>query len=187
VLENDDIRFSAADVVWVHEQTGVRLIFDFQHFWCLNPEGLEMTPTLAKMLATWPEGERPKIHFSTPRTELRELVRTDPKTRKKTTALLPPVLTNHADFVNPFEFIRFMRDARDFAFDVMLESKSKDLALLKLRTDLVRHAPDVAQRFGLGVDAIIGLGEEEALPTDLAADDLDPDEGARSLPNEARL
>ena len=40
VLENDDIRFSAADVLWIHEQTGVRLIFDYQHFWCLNPERL---------------------------------------------------------------------------------------------------------------------------------------------------
>ena len=38
VLEHDDIRFSAADVLWIHEHTGVRLIFDHQHFWCLNPE-----------------------------------------------------------------------------------------------------------------------------------------------------
>ncbi|MFC6790659.1 UV DNA damage repair endonuclease UvsE [Methylobacterium komagatae] len=37
VLENDDLRFSAADVLWIHERTGVRLIFDYQHFWCLNP------------------------------------------------------------------------------------------------------------------------------------------------------
>ena len=41
VLENDDIRFSAADALWIHERTGVRLIFDYQHFWCLNPERLE--------------------------------------------------------------------------------------------------------------------------------------------------
>src|SRR4028119_1831971 len=75
VLENDDIRFSAADALWIHERTGVRLIFDYQHFWCLNPERLEMRDTLERFLATWPEGVRPKIHFSSPRTEMREVKR----------------------------------------------------------------------------------------------------------------
>ncbi len=42
VLENDDIRFSAGDVLSIHEETGVRLIFDHQHFWCLNPERLDL-------------------------------------------------------------------------------------------------------------------------------------------------
>jgi len=66
VLEHDDIRFSAADVLWAHGQTGVRLIFDHQHFWCLNPEGLELRPTMAAMLATWPAGVRPKGNRSHP-------------------------------------------------------------------------------------------------------------------------
>lgn len=33
-LENDDIRFDAHDVLWIHARTGVKLIFDHQHFWC---------------------------------------------------------------------------------------------------------------------------------------------------------
>src|SRR3712207_6631538 len=97
VLENDDIRFSAADVLWVHERTGVRCIFDYQHHWCLNPERLEMVEALRRFLATWTDA-RPKIHFSTPRTELREIKRKDRKTGKTTTVLLPPVWTGHADF-----------------------------------------------------------------------------------------
>jgi UV DNA damage endonuclease len=32
-----------------------------------------------------------------------------------------------------------------------LEAKSKDLALLRLRRDLQRYAPDVANRFGLQI------------------------------------
>jgi UV DNA damage endonuclease len=75
VLENDDIRFSAADVLWIHERTGVRLVFDYQHFWCLNPEGLSLRPTLEAFMRTWPRGCRPKLHFSSPRTELREVKR----------------------------------------------------------------------------------------------------------------
>lgn len=73
MLENDDIRFSAADVLWIQERTGVRLIFDYQHFWCLNPERLDMRDTLERFVASWPAGVRPKVHFSSPRTELQEI------------------------------------------------------------------------------------------------------------------
>ena len=167
VLEHDDIRFSAADTLWVHEQTGVRLVFDYQHHWCLNPAGLDPIETLRRMLATWPEGVRPKVHFSSPRTELRELVRMDRKTKKKKKSLVPPIWTGHADFTNPFEFARFIRDAAGLVFDVMLESKSKDLALLKLRPDLLRYAPDVAARFGVyPAEAKALEAEEAALETD---------------------
>jgi UV DNA damage endonuclease len=73
VLEHDDIRFSVSDILWIHEQTGVRLIFDHQHFWCLNPDGLAMRDALERVLRTWPGDQRPKVHFSSPRTEMREL------------------------------------------------------------------------------------------------------------------
>jgi UV DNA damage endonuclease len=162
VLEHDDVRFSAADVLWIHEHTGVRLIFDHQHFWCLNPERLEMRATVEAMLRTWPEGVRPKIHVSTPRTELREIKRKDRKTGKAKLAYLPPVWTGHADFTNPFEFVTMMRGLDGLDFDVMLESKSKDLALVRLRLDLLRYAPDVAVRFGLEAEAEAALAAEEA-------------------------
>lgn len=183
VLENDDIRFSAADVLWIHERCGVPLIFDYQHHWCLNPEGLALRPTLERVLRSWPEGVRPKIHFSSPRTEMREIKRkvTDkereaaksasprkgaltkgvvkPTSRVKT-VLLPPVWTGHADFTNPFELATFMREAEGLEFDVMLEAKTKDLSLLRLRSDLLRYAPDVAARFGAGPAGAAVLAEE---------------------------
>ncbi|MCK8785370.1 UV DNA damage repair endonuclease UvsE [Roseomonas sp. NAR14] len=162
VLEHDDLRFSAADTLWIHGHTGVRLIFDHQHFWCLNPAGLDMRDTLARMLRTWPDGVRPKVHFSSPRTEMREVRRRDRTTGKATTALLAPVWTGHADFANPFEFITFMRLADGLEFDVMLESKAKDLALIRLRPDLLRYAPAVAARFGLRDEARPALEAEEA-------------------------
>ncbi|WMT92918.1 UV DNA damage repair endonuclease UvsE [Pelagibacterium sp. H642] len=149
VLEHDDMRFSASDTLWINENTGVPLVFDHQHFWCLNPDNLDMRETLTRMLATWPSGMRPKVHFSSPRTELREVRRKDPKTRKVTTANIAPVWTGHADFCHPFEFISFMRMTEGLEFDVMLEAKAKDLALIRLRLDLIKYAPDVAVRFGL--------------------------------------
>lgn len=162
VLENDDLRFSCADALHIHEHTGVRLIFDHQHFWCLNPEGLDMRKTVRKMLASWPSDVRPKVHFSSPRTELRQLTRKSRKTGKNEIVNVAPVWTGHADFVNPFEFVTFMRVAEGLEFDVMLEAKSKDLALIRLRPDLLRYAPDVAARFGLAAEQQAALDQEEA-------------------------
>lgn len=166
VLENDDVRFSAADVLWVHEQTGVRLIFDHQHFLCLNPEGLSMRPTLEKFLQSWGSRGRPKLHFSSPRTEMRTTKRktSDGKTKQ---AVLAPVWTGHADFCHPFEFIGFMRAMERLEFDVMLEAKAKDLALIRLRLDLVRYAPDIAKRFGLVSSSREDLEAEEAALMDV--------------------
>lgn len=137
VLENDDVRFGPADVLDVHERTGVRLIFDHQHFWCFNPEQMGMRETVERFLATWPAGVTPKVHFSSPRTELREV-------KGK---LVPPLWTGHADYVNPFELITFLRLTRGLAFDVMLEAKAKDLALLRLRKDIPQYAPDLEDLF----------------------------------------
>jgi UV DNA damage endonuclease len=152
VLENDDVSYGPADVLWIHQRTGVRLIFDYQHWWCFNPESVPMHEALERMLATWPRDVRPKIHFSSPRTEMRETVKKSRKTGKKQTVLVPPLATQHGDYANAFEFCSFMREAQDFQFDVMLESKAKDLAVLRLRRDMLRFAPDVAARFGLNAN-----------------------------------
>lgn len=152
VLENDDIRYSAADVLSIHDETGVPLVFDNLHFWCNNPERLPMAPTFRRFLATW-KTARPKMHFSSPNTAMREVRRKDKATNKLATFYQQPIWTGHADFIHPFEFATFVRDA--FAqgdmppFDVMIEAKAKDFALLRLRRDLPRYAPDVAVRFGL--------------------------------------
>ncbi len=208
VLENDDIRFSAADALWIHERTGVRLIFDYQHFWCLNPERLDMRETLERFVASWPDGVRPKIHFSSPRTELREIKqKVTPKQREAAkagkakpkkgellkapvkatarvkTVLRPPIWTGHADFTNPFEFATFMRMAEGLHFDVMMEGKSKDLSLLRLRPDLLRFAPDVAARFGItAADAAQLAADEASLDDGVGAEaEADVDEGAQAL------
>jgi UV DNA damage endonuclease len=161
VLEHDDIRFSASDTLWIHERTGVPLVFDHQHFWCLNPDALDLRETLTRMLATWPADVRPKVHFSSPRTELREVKRKPRGGGRAVATYIPPVWTGHADFVHPFEFISFMRLARDLEFDVMLEAKVKDLALIRLRADLLRYAPDIASRFGLSGEMAAEANEAE--------------------------
>jgi UV DNA damage endonuclease len=61
-------------------------------------------------------------------------------------------------------------------FDVMLEGKSKDLSLLRLRPDLLRFAPDVAARFGITPQE--ATDDEEQLEDGVDADEeADVDEG----------
>jgi UV DNA damage endonuclease len=169
VLENDDIRFSAADVLSIHERTGVRCVFDYQHHWCFNPEGLPLLPTLERFLRTWPTGVRPKIHFSCARTEMREIKRKNRKTGLLETVLQPPVWTGHADYNNPFETIPFLRSISHLDTDIMLESKAKDLSLLRLRADIARYAPDLAPRYGISPAAASDDAGEIPL-----TDDADP-------------
>ncbi len=143
VLENDDTRFSVADILWVHEQTGIRLVFDNLHHRLNNPDRRPTTEALAACLSTWPGDVRPKVHFSTPRTEWLVLQRAEgdaPEIRRTRWSY-------HADYVNPFEFIDFIQAAAGLReFDVMLEVRGKDLALKQLREDLKRYAPDLAAR-----------------------------------------
>jgi|694.fasta_scaffold101391_2 UV DNA damage endonuclease len=141
-LENDDRSFDLQDLLWVHKRTGVRIVLDVLHQRCLNGGGYSLPEALALALATWPGDQQPKIHFSSPRTELRHLY----QNRERRLAM--PLPNQHSDFIDPFSFIEFLRSAQDAnlrPFDMMLEAKAKELALLRLRQHLATFAPDLAQ------------------------------------------
>jgi UV DNA damage endonuclease len=144
-LENDDRRFSAGDILSLHRRTGIPLVFDYLHFRNHNPEGMTPTQAMEACLRTWPEGVKPKIHFSSPRTAMRFIERKDTQGGPVGNLMRAPRSIQHADFVDPFQFMDFMAGATDRAtpaFDVMLEAKAKDLAVLHLRGHLDRLARD---------------------------------------------
>ena len=145
VLENDDTSYSVGDIHYIHQQTGLRLVFDYLHFLNHNPEDLSLTEALALTLDTWPADVTPKVHFSSPSTAMRTVEHKDSRTGGgRRLVLRPPRLTQHADFIDPFAFIAFLRHAQGLRdFDLMLEAKAKDLALLRLRDDLDRFAPEL--------------------------------------------
>ena len=127
IVENDDRTFSLQDALEVHRRTGVRVVWDILHHHCNDPEGIPDREALELALATWPEGVRPKIHYSSPRTAVEE---------RKGRLVLPP-LRAHADMVDPIGFEHFVTEtAAGLDLDVMLEAKGKDLALLRLREQL---------------------------------------------------
>jgi UV DNA damage endonuclease len=128
VIENDDRSFSLGDVLALRERTGLPVVWDILHHHCLDPDRIAVADALRLALATWPAGVVPKIHYSTPKTAV---------TEKGKRIVLPP-LRAHADMIDPIAFEEFaLGPARGLEFDVMLEAKAKDLALVRLREHLL--------------------------------------------------
>jgi UV DNA damage endonuclease len=141
-LENDDRHFALQDVLWIQRRTGIRVVLDTLHHRCLNPSGHPLNNALALALATWPPEQTPKIHFSSPRTALRTLY------RDRQAYLQMPLPNQHSDLIDPFQVIDLLRTARAAnlrPFDLMLEAKAQDLALLRLREQIAKFAPDLAE------------------------------------------
>lgn len=145
VLEHDDRRYSLSDALWIHRRTGVPVVFDSLHHRCLNPEHIPPIDGLRLALSTWPRDVRPKIHISSSRTEIRYLRRPDG------VRMQAPLLNQHSDFLDPFPIIDLLSQALSLSlrpFDILLEAKAKDVALLRLRSQIERYAPALFSHIG---------------------------------------
>lgn len=118
LLENDDKSYSALDVLGICKDLQIPMVVDVHHHNCVN-RGEKLEELLPDIFDTW-NGEyfKPKIHFSSPKDEKN--------------------FRSHADNIDFEEFIGFMKVARKVGrdFDVMLEAKNKDSALLTLSEQL---------------------------------------------------
>lgn len=145
VLENDEKSYSVPDVRRVHEATGIPLVLDNLHHYVNNPEGLSYREAAALCLPTWPEGVAPKIHYSTPRAEQRVITRRDRETGERVVTEAPALAFQHAPWVDPDEFAAFRDETAGIReYDVMVEAKQRDLAMLKLRADLRERGIETA-------------------------------------------
>jgi len=118
IVENDDKSYTASDVLAICNDLKLPMVLDVHHHNCVN-RGERLQDLLPDIFATW-DGEyfKPKIHFSSPR---------DCKNFR-----------SHADRIAVGEFKGFLGIARSVGkdFDVMLEAKDKEMALLKLSEGL---------------------------------------------------
>ena len=137
VLENDETSWAVEDVLLIHERTGIPLVFDTLHHAVNNPSRIALQDAFRLCLATWPVEQQPKIHFSTQRRESREMSRRDPNTGTRSVARVPAKPGQHDDWIDGNEFIAFLAGAGDARFDLMLEAKQKQLALFRLRDELL--------------------------------------------------
>lgn len=123
---------------------GTPIVFDYLHFQLHNPDQWSLPVALGLCLATWPRNVRPEVHLSSQRSEAHLL-----PGRNGTTRVLPPRSGQHADFIVARDAIELLAASRGLPpFDLMLEAKAGDLALLRLRHDLARAAPEWAARVG---------------------------------------
>ena len=118
ILENDDKTYTAKETLNLCKILNIPMVLDVHHHNC-NNNGECLRDMLQDIFNTWEkEPLPPKIHFSSPR---------DGEFDRK-----------HADYINYFEFIKFIELAKDYTdrLDVMLECKEKDMALYKLVNDI---------------------------------------------------
>ena len=113
-LENDERSWSVRDLLPICEETGVPLIVDNLHHQINGEEPLAELPW-ERIWATW-HGLIPKLHYS----------EQDPTKRPGA----------HSTFVEAQAFLNFLESVHMPDYDVMLECKAKEKALLKLREEL---------------------------------------------------
>jgi UV DNA damage endonuclease len=122
ILENDDKTFHALDVLGLCEALRVRMVFDFFHHSC-HPSGETwqdgLEAILKRVVATW-RGRVPKFHLS---------------------SLKPGTRASHADYIEPEDFRTFTEllegIGEDQTYDLMLEAKAKDRAVLRAMDEVV--------------------------------------------------
>jgi UV DNA damage endonuclease len=139
VVENDDGLFGLTDVLDLHRRTGLRVVWDILHHRCHDPDRIPVAEALPLAFATWPDRTTPKIHYSSPRTDTEESKRK--VGRKVERRVVLPPLKAHADLIDPIGFEDFLAGPAAAAgdFDIMIEAKAKDLALLRLRDQLAER------------------------------------------------
>ena len=109
-IENDDRKslYTVTDLLYVSERTGCPIVFDFHHYDC-NPGNLSKEESLKLALSTWDKDITPMTHFSSSRK-----IYEDSSAKE----------IAHADYI--YEEIPF---TDKYNFDVVLETKAKELAL----------------------------------------------------------
>lgn len=120
MVENDDNRFTAADCLKVHEQTGIPVLFDVFHHAC-NNAGEEMAEALQLTGGSWKKCDGiPMVDYSSQHPDKR--------------------VGSHADHIDPADFSAFLERSRPFDRDIMLEIKDKETSAL-IAGDLARDDP----------------------------------------------
>lgn len=144
-LEHDDSGASLATLLQLHQQCGIPIIFDYLHYQLNNPEHLPLDIALGLALSTWQSGVRPKVHISSARSEAHLI----PARNGDYARVLPPRPGQHADFVMASDLIALLHAARGLPpFDIMIEAKAGDLALLRVRKEVAQLAPELAMVLG---------------------------------------
>lgn len=118
-LENDENSYSVIDLLGVHQETGVPIVFDSHHH-VFNDDDLTMPEAFDAACQTWTGGVRPLQHISNTEPSL---VNGSLLDRRK-----------HSDMIHYVPDPQ-LKALRDDTVDVEVEAKQKNLAVTKMSTD----------------------------------------------------
>lgn len=113
-IENDDKEslYTVKDLMTLHELIGIPIVFDYHHHKC-QKDPMPEEEALKLAASTWPSEIKPVVHYS----ESKALHENNNKIKPQA----------HSDYVNE------LPELYGVDVDIMLECKSKELALLKIR------------------------------------------------------
>lgn len=117
-LENDDKTYTTEETLAICEKETIPLVFDYHHHEA-NVSSTPLEELLPEIFRTWDSIPlKPKVHLSSPKSEKE--------------------FRSHADYVSLDFILPFLQMARELNedFDVMIEAKQKDKALLQLVEDI---------------------------------------------------
>jgi len=105
-IENDDksSAYTVEDLMFVHEQTGIPIVFDYHHHTC-NSGDMPHEDALRLAISTWPTNITPIVHISEPRDE--------------------------KNFRAHHDYVVNQVNTYGFDVDIMMEAKAKELAVLE--------------------------------------------------------
>jgi UV DNA damage endonuclease len=109
-LENDDKSYNVLDVLELCETINVPMVLDIHHHNCNPVKNINLFKLMSRIILTW-GNRKPKVHISSGK---------DSPTGRK-----------HADYIDEEDF-QYTLELTSNKFDIMIEAKSKDLAILKL-------------------------------------------------------
>ncbi len=111
-IENDDkpSMYSVKDLVYIHEQIGVPIVFDYHHHkFCSG--NLSEKEALKIAVSTWPTSINPVVHYS------------ESKSRHEKNDNIKPQA--HSDYINT------LPNTYGFDVDIMVEAKAKEQSILR--------------------------------------------------------
>ncbi len=113
VVENDDKIFNIEDVLYISEQTGLPVVFDYLHHETNSPQrDLSAYDWIEVCSETWGNTDgRQKIHYSQSDSSLARGA--------------------HSKHIRPQEFMQFFNSLRNKDIDLMLEVKDKNLSAVQ--------------------------------------------------------
>jgi len=116
-LENDESAYSVIDLLQVHQETGVPVVFDSHHH-TFNEDGLSMEDAHLATGETWPKGIKPLQHLSNTEPSL---VNGNFMDRRK-----------HSDMIHYIPDVQ-LRSLREDSIDVEVEAKMKNVATVQMK------------------------------------------------------